>query len=227
MNDKTKPPLDDLAQQSARKGKDAGTRRVLIFLLVLWLLTLIVLIGVSWNAYRAAKDRAQTLAQQITFACETGDLGPGISVEDEEALCDNAEKVIQNDPELQENEIQEGERQEPELQEDEFQESERQEAERQQDERQDSERQDEETQDEEVQESETQDDEIQDAEIQEEEIQEEEVQDPEKDDPDPNDDIRSGSCTFDGVGTITFTFETTSGPVTFQCTGTSTPPGQQ
>lgn len=226
MNQHT--PLDDIKEESAQAGKDMKTRRLLILLLGLWLITLAILVGVAWGAYFQEKGKALTLAEQIASACRQGDLGegltpddlePGLSPEDEEALCDNATKVIEeNDPELQDQEIQEAEIQDPEIQEPEFLDPEIQDAERQ-----DSERQDAEEQELEIQDPEIQDDEIQDP-----EEQNPEEQDPEINDPDPaDDDVTGGECTFDGVGTITFTLQTDSGPVTFTCTGTGTPPGQQ
>lgn len=210
MNEHT--PFDDLKAESSRQGRDPKTRSVLVGLLILWLVTLAALLGVTWRAYFQEKEESRTLAQQISMACLEGDFGPDFSVEDEEALCSNAERVIENDPELQEDEIQEAERQESEIQEREVQ---------------DPEFQDPELKDDELQESEIQDSEVDDPEIQDDEIQNEEIQDPEINDPDPNDQIRSGSCTFDGTGTIVLVFETTSGPVTTTCTGTGTPPGRR
>jgi len=211
--------LDDIKSQSSKKGKDKQTRTLLIVLVVLWLLTLAALIGVAWNAYFKEKEKTQTLAQQISFACDSGDFGEGLSPEDVKALCENAQEVIEeNDPELQDEEIQEAEIQDPEIQDPEDQNPETQ----------DPESQDRENQDPESQDAEDQESEEQDPEIQDEETQDPEIQDPEVDDPDPNDDdVRSGECTFDGIGTITFTLQTDSGPVTFSCTGTMTPPGQQ
>lgn len=212
--------LDDLKKAASKRGKDPKTRRWLYGLVALWLVTLLALLGVTWNAYFTERGKTQSLAQQIAFACQNGTLGPGISPEDEKSLCDNAEKVVNGSGEIQDDEVQESE-----IQESEVQESENQDPERQEPERQDPEAQADETQDAETQEDEVQDEETQDPEIQDEETQDPEIQDPEIDDPDPNDQIEAGSCTFDGTGTIEFTFETSSGPVTFQCTGTATPPG--
>lgn len=209
--------LEDLKQESSERGKDPKTRYLLIILLTLWLVTLSALVGIAWGAYFGEKEKTLTLAEQIAFACANGNFGPGISPEDEKALCENAQEVIEeNDPELQENEIQEAEIQDPEIQDPEIQDPEIQDPENQQPENQDTE-----TQDPEEQDGEIQDPEIQDEEIQNPEIQDEETQDPEIDDPDPNDQIEAGSCTFDGSGTITFTFQTSSGPISFECTGTS------
>lgn len=173
MNDHS--PIEDLKVEASRRGKDPKTRTLLIFLLVLWLVTFVALLGVAWRAYFKEKDESQTLAQQIHLACNSGIFGSDFSFEDREALCNNAEKVIRNDPELQDEEIQEAENQEPEIQEREVQDPELADAERQ-----DAEEQEAEFQDEELQESE-----INDPETQEAEIQDEEVQDPEVDDPDP------------------------------------------
>ncbi len=92
-------PLDDLKRESSEHGKDTRTRTGLIVLLVLWLLTLGILIAVSWNAYFAQKEKAQTLAQQIDIACERGTFGPpDFTVEDAEELCETAKKEAPADP---------------------------------------------------------------------------------------------------------------------------------
>jgi hypothetical protein len=64
--------------------------------MVLWLITLGILLAVTWNAYFQKKEAAKTLAQQIHFACASGDFGPGISKANEDILCSNAEKVIKD-----------------------------------------------------------------------------------------------------------------------------------
>lgn len=207
----THQQFEELKHESSIQGKDPKTRRLLIFAVVLWLITLAALVGVSFNAYFNEREKSVSLAQQIAIACESGELGADVSPEDVERICDSAKKVIENAGEIQDDEVQEREIQEREIQEPEFQEPEKQ----------NPESQDIETQDAEEQETEEQDGEIQDP-----EIQDDETQDPEIDDPDPNDQIESGSCTFDGTGTFTLTFQTSSGPVTTTCTGTGTPPGQ-
>lgn len=93
--------LDELKVESSNRGKDQKTRILLIVLLVLWLLTLIVLMGVTWNAYFNQKAKTQTLAEQIAFACESGDFGPGVNQEDEDAMCKNAERVIEEEGSVQ------------------------------------------------------------------------------------------------------------------------------
>lgn len=205
-------PLDDIKVESSIRGKDKTTRTILIILLCLWLTTLVALVVVAWNAYFGAKAETETLAQQIALACQSGTIRPPeFSKEDEEAMCKNAEKVIEDSGEIQEGEIQEREIQEPETQDPEFQ---------------DPELQNKEKQDAELQELESEDSEIQDPEIQDPEIDDPENQDPEIDDPDPaDDDVTGGSCSFDGMGTIVFTLQTDSGPVTFECTGTQGPGG--
>lgn len=95
MNDST--PLSDLTVASSHKGKDPKSRALLISLVVLWLITLMVLVGVAWSAYFKQKDAAQTLAQQIAFACKSGDFGPGLTEANQEAMCSNAQKVIKNE----------------------------------------------------------------------------------------------------------------------------------
>lgn len=183
-------PIEELKIQSAEGAKDPKTRMILIVLLVLWLVTLAVLVGVAWRAYFAEKSKIQSLAQHITMACETGDFGSDFSDEDQAALCGNAEKVLKNQGEIQDEEIQESEIQEPEIQNSEIQDAERQDSERQDPELQDDEIQepevaDGEVQDEEVNDPDPDDPEKQDEEIQDPEEQENEIQDPEIDDPDP------------------------------------------
>jgi type IV secretory pathway VirB10-like protein len=189
VNEQT--PLEAIKSESSQKGKDSPTRKLLIILVVLWLITLVGFCWVTWDAYFHEKQQKETLAQQIAFACVQGDLGEGISPEDEKALCENAQEVIEeNDPELQDEEVQESEIQESEFQDLEIQEPEVQEPEiadpeNQEAENQDAESQDPEEQEGEVQDGEEQEGEIQDPENQDPEEQEPENQDPEIDDPDP------------------------------------------
>ena len=91
---KESTPLDDIKHDAAQTGKDKKTRVILYTLLALWLITVAILIGVGWNAYFSEKAKTQSLAQQIALACDTGDFGPGVTEETEEALCENAQKVI-------------------------------------------------------------------------------------------------------------------------------------
>lgn len=90
-------PLDDLKSESAERGKDQRMRRVLIVLTVVWLLTLVGLIALAWNAYFTQKDQTLTLAQQISLACDSGQFGPNITQETEDTLCKNVQKVIQDE----------------------------------------------------------------------------------------------------------------------------------
>jgi hypothetical protein len=90
-------PIDDMKDESAQKAKDPQTRRLLVGLGVLWLLTLAALFAIAWNAYFSEKAKARTLAQQIAYACENNTFGPGLDQEDETRLCENADKVIEND----------------------------------------------------------------------------------------------------------------------------------
>lgn len=219
-------PLEDARDEAQQSAKDPKTRRLLLILLIIWLFTIVFFAVITWNAYFSEKSRTQTLAQQIAQACKNQDFGPDMSDETRKALCRNAKEAI-DDGELQEDEIQEDEIQDPEFQEPELQNPEIQNPENQNEENQDAEEQDAESQEDEVQDPEIQDPEEQEPEEQEDEIQDPEIDDPEPNDPDPNDQINAGSCTFDGVGTITMTFDTSSGPVTFSCTGTGTPPGAQ
>lgn len=205
MDDDTQP-VDGLVYELEDRRKRDKTRKYVYILFALWLGTAAALVVVAWNGYFKEKDKALTLAQQVAVACDTSDqlqdqtardFGYYLSPEEEKALCSNAKKVIeQNDPELQDQEIQESEIQDPEIQDPEIQNKEKQNPE-------------------------AQDAETQDPEIQDEETQDPEIQDPEIDDPDPNDQIKAGTCTFDGTGTIKFAFQTDNGPVEFECTGTS------
>lgn len=180
MNEQT--PVEELKEDSARKGKDPKTRRLLYFFVVLWALTLIAGAVIAWNAYFDEKEKSLTLAQQIDAACEQGGLGVGLSKEEEEVLCENAKKVIeQNDPELQDQEIQESETQDPEIQN----------PEQDDPDPNDPENQDKEDQDPEIQNPEDQDgdpndpDPNDDPEINDPDPDDPENQDPEVDDPDP------------------------------------------
>src|SRR6478609_3573760 len=216
-------PIDDLKTEATEKSKDPNTRRLLLGLVALWLLTLAALLVIAWSAYFRAKDDAktsekqsQTLAQQIGMACESGDFGPGFSDEDQAALCSNADKVIQDQGEIQDDEVQESEVQEPEIQNSEIQDPEPNDPELE-----DDELQDEEKQDDEVQDDEKQDAEIQDPEDQDPEIQDDEIQDPEVDDPDP-----ASPYTFsfiftvpgNGLGQPANTYRVTCNSGTGECT---------
>jgi len=207
-------PLDDLKEEAGNEGKDKTTRRILVGLFILWLLTLGLAIYLFTSAYLDERSKSQTLAEQIAAACGSGHFeSSGLSEEDEDALCSNADKVIEDGGEIQDGEIQESEVQDPEIQNPEQQEREIQ----------DRENQNQELQGAEAQDPEEQEPEIQDPEEQEPEVQDPENQDPEINDPDPNDQIQGGSCEFSGQGTITITLQTNNGPVTFSCTGTNTP----
>lgn len=87
-----------MSRDAVKQSKDPKTRRILTLVVVLWVLTLIAALGLAWRAYFQEKEKSQTLAEQISAACDNGHFGPGLSKEDESKLCSNAEKVIQNDP---------------------------------------------------------------------------------------------------------------------------------
>jgi hypothetical protein len=231
-------PIEDLKSEATQKSKDPQTRRLLIGLLALWLLTLAALLIIAWSAYFSAKDDAktsaqqsQTLAQQIALACKSGDFGPGFSDEDQSALCSNAKKVIQDQGEIQDDEIQESEIQDPEIQnpepnDPEIQDPERQDPELQQGEIQEPEIQDPELADNEVQDDEKQDDEIQDPENQDPEIQDDETQDPEIQDPEIDDPDPASPYNFsfnftvpgNGLGQTDHTYRVTCNSGTGECT---------
>lgn len=83
-------PLEEMKAQSSKEGKDPATRRILIGLMVLWLLTLAALVAVAWNAYFGQKEKVQTLAEQVAIACRTG----ALSTTEQKTLCNNAENAI-------------------------------------------------------------------------------------------------------------------------------------
>lgn len=86
-------PLPQLTAKATREGRDPRTRRILYGLTALWLVTLIALVAVAWNAYFDQKEKAQTLAQQIDLACELGTFGPpDFTPEDTAELCSNARR---------------------------------------------------------------------------------------------------------------------------------------
>lgn len=85
-------PFQNLAKESSKEGRDPKTRRILLVLLILWALTFIGFLGVAWNAYFHQKAATESLAQQITHACNSGDFGPGLSDDDETKLCNKAKK---------------------------------------------------------------------------------------------------------------------------------------
>src|SRR4051812_38830936 len=90
-------PIDALKHESAANAKDPKTRLILIALAAALLISLIALMAISWNAYFSEKAKSRTLAQQIAFACENNRFGPGLDTNDEKRLCENADKVIEND----------------------------------------------------------------------------------------------------------------------------------
>jgi hypothetical protein len=124
-------------------------------------------VGWTLNAYFKQKEKVETLASQIKLACEQNDFGPGFSPEDQEALCENADKIVEDEGEIQQDEIQEREIQEREIQEREIQNRE--------------------NQDEERQDREKQDQEVQDGELNDRDPDDPETDDPDPDDPDPDD----------------------------------------
>lgn len=89
--------IDKISEESSKRGKDPKTRRILLAIVILWLLTLLVLVGVSWNAYFQKKDQAQTLADQVTKACTNHDFGPGFSKDQEDSLCNRAKKIAKDE----------------------------------------------------------------------------------------------------------------------------------
>lgn len=94
MTDKSQ--VSEMAVEPAHRGKDFSSRSVLLILVVLWALLTIGMLIFVWKYAFQQKDNAQTLAQQIAFACKSGDFGPGITEANEEAICSNAQKVIKD-----------------------------------------------------------------------------------------------------------------------------------
>lgn len=202
--------IQELKQEAAKDGRDRKSRYFVALVTVLAVLIVGGLLGYWINATFQEKAKVQTLAEQLATACSSGDFGPGISYEDQQMICKNAQKVIENQGEIQDSEIQEREIQEREIQEPEIQ---------------DPENQNKETQDPEDQESETQDPEIQDPEIQDDETQDPEKDDPDPDDPDPNDPPAAvGTYGCDGGYITSITFNQ-NGSVSVTCSSPA-PPGQ-
>jgi hypothetical protein len=94
MTDKSQ--VSEMAVEPAHRGKDLSSRSILIVLVALWALLTIGMLIFVWKYAFEQKDSAQTLAQQIAFACKSGDFGPGITEANEEAICSNAQKVIKD-----------------------------------------------------------------------------------------------------------------------------------
>lgn len=95
MNDKS--PVSQMAVEPSHKGKDVPSRAILIALAVLLVGLLTSTLVLAWNGYFKQKDAAHTLAQQIAYACKSGDFGPGVTEANQEAMCSNAQKVIKNE----------------------------------------------------------------------------------------------------------------------------------
>lgn len=92
-----KSPVSEMAVEPSHKGKDSPSRSILLILVVLWALLAFVTLVFAWKYAFQQKDAAQTLAQQLAYACKSGDFGPGINEASEKAMCSNAEQVIKND----------------------------------------------------------------------------------------------------------------------------------
>lgn len=88
-------PVEEMAIVPTKEGKDTNSRRWLYLAIIVWLITLAVLIGVSWNAYFNEKDKSQTLAEQIQVACASGRFNKEFSSANQSVLCNNAQKVIE------------------------------------------------------------------------------------------------------------------------------------
>lgn len=95
MSDK---PIEELKAISAERAKDPKTRRILIALAVLWLVTLAALVGFAFKSYFDEKQDKLTLAQELAAACESGSFGPGFTSDDEGRLCESAQKAIKDEP---------------------------------------------------------------------------------------------------------------------------------
>lgn len=94
------PSRDELVQDSAQRGKDPKTRRLLFGLLALWLLTLAVLVGVAYRGYFDQKEQKTSLAQELNAACDSGEFGPNIEPERQKQLCQTAEKVVDDNADV-------------------------------------------------------------------------------------------------------------------------------
>lgn len=91
-----KSTVSEMAVEPSHKGKDVPSRSILIVLVVLWALLAIGMLVLAWNYAFQQKDAAQTLAQQLAYACDSGDFGPGIDEATEKAMCSNADDVIKD-----------------------------------------------------------------------------------------------------------------------------------
>jgi len=85
------PIVREMKEEAAIQGSDRRSRMVLWVVCGLWLITLAGLVAIGWNAYFNEKETSQSLAQQVSAACKSG----GLEVDDQKALCEDAEKVIQ------------------------------------------------------------------------------------------------------------------------------------
>lgn len=86
-------PIKEMKAESTSQGRDHKTRVWLVIAVGFWILTLLALGIVSWNAFFDEKEVKERLAQQVAEACLSGDL----SEADQQDLCENAEKVIEDE----------------------------------------------------------------------------------------------------------------------------------
>lgn len=93
-----KSTVEEMAIEPTHKGKEVPSRAILIVLVAMWGALTIGMLILVWQYAFQQKDAAQTLAQQLAYACESGEFGPGIDAATEKAMCSNAEEVINDDP---------------------------------------------------------------------------------------------------------------------------------
>lgn len=158
----TNEHTERIRDHAVAESKDPRTRLIILILGIIIVLSMLTTVVVGYIAWREAKDNALTgaeLAEQLTRVCaEQGQLEY-----DNRNLCEKAERVADDEPEIQDREIDDPDPNDPDPV------------------------NDPDPDDAEVQDPEVPDAEHQDSEEQEGEVQEDEVQDTESDDPDPND----------------------------------------
>lgn len=159
MSDETTRRIRDHA---VAESADHRSRRLILILGIVAALSMLSTVVFGYLAWRNAKDRADAgaqVAEQLRRLCAEQQ---EVRFENRN-LCENAQQVVDNDPEIQDQEIDDPDPNDPDPV------------------------NDPDPDDPEVQDPESQDRERQDAEEQEGEVQDDEVQDGDPDDPDPND----------------------------------------
>lgn len=159
---------DRIRDHAVAESRDPRSRRIILILGIIAALSMLTTVVFGYLAWREAKDNALAgaqLAEQLRRVCEE----QGQLEYDNRNLCANAERVAEDEPEIQDSEIDDPDPNDP-------------------DPVNDPDPNDPEVQDPEIPDAERQDAEQQEAEEQEGEVQDGEVDDPDSNDPDPVDD---------------------------------------